>query len=89
MGNERKIKCDCGGYFKETATLVEDIMAKGMVCPRCGHRTFTLQQTKQIVELMEMRKMMQKKRRVIRIGNSKGITLPEGLKIKVGEPSIY
>jgi len=51
----------------------------GMVCPDCGHITFTLEQAKNIAKLKELHRLMDTKRQVIRIGNSKGITLPEGL----------
>ena len=60
-------------------SYIESMAVTGMVCPDCGHITFTLEQAKNIAKLKELHRLMDTKRQVIRIGNSKGITLPEGL----------
>ncbi len=85
MAKERKIRCDCGAYFEEKETSVENMAVIGMVCPDCAQVTFTLEQAKNIAKLKEMHRLMDTKRQIIQIGNSKGITLPEGLNLKVGD----
>mgnify|MGYP001619106770 CR=1 FL=1 len=85
MEKERKIKCDCGTEFKEQLTEVDGIMTKGMVCDKCGFTTFTKAQAKEFAKLQELHRIIDKKRKVIKIGNSKGITLPEELNLETGQ----
>ena len=85
MEKERKIKCDCGTEFKEQLTEVDGIMTKGMVCDNCGFTTFTKAQAKEFAKLQELHRIIDKKRKIIKIGNSKGITFPEELNLETGQ----
>lgn len=59
-----------------------------MNCPKCGFTTLTKEQAQQYVRLRQLHQIVDNERKIIRIGNSVGFTLPEGLKefgIKVGK----
>lgn len=85
MEKGRKIKCDCGKFFEEKEVKVGDIATKAMVCPGCGHVTFTKEQAIEYGKLKEIHSMIDGRRKIIRIGNSIGITLPESLGLKPGK----
>ncbi len=65
-------------------TKVAGVFAKGLVCAKCRHKTYTLSQAKEVIRLIDLEKTLNKKRKIIRIGNSRGIALPDVLGIKVG-----
>ncbi|MBI2574729.1 hypothetical protein HYV82_02480 [Candidatus Woesearchaeota archaeon] len=88
MAKRWKVKCDCGSYFEEKDTEVEGIPAKCMMCPNCSHKTFTIDQAKEILKLMKLKELVKSKKKIIRIGNSKGITLPQGLNANVGDVAV-
>ncbi len=59
------------------------------MCPNCGHRTFTVEQAKEYARRERTHKALSKKRKVIRIGNALGLTLPKVLQewgLKEGTP---
>ena len=85
MGKNRKIMCDCGTYLEEKDVVNDGIRGKATECPKCHFRTFTLEQAKEFIRLKQLQKINEKERKIIKIGNSKGITIPESLDIKVGE----
>ncbi|MBI2143670.1 hypothetical protein HYU17_00770 [Candidatus Woesearchaeota archaeon] len=88
MANERKIRCDCGGLMEAKHARFEGFETKAMVCPKCSFTTLTKEQAHQYVKLKQMHRIVDAERRIIRIGNSMGFTLPDGLKefgIKVGK----
>lgn len=88
MVENRKIRCDCGNYLKESETEIEHILARAMVCPHCGFTTLTKEQAKEFHKRLEFHKTIDQEKQVIRIGNSMGITLPEKLRdfgISVGK----
>jgi len=80
MDKKGKIKCDCGKYFEEKEVKFEGIITKAEVCTGCGYMTFTRKQAEAFIEAKKLQEMMKSKRKIIRIGNSIGITLPEKLK---------
>ena len=85
MGKERQITCDCGGIFKEVRDTFEGVEASAMRCAKCGHTMFSSKQADEYIRLRDLKQKTDKERKVIRIGNSKGITIPEFLKVKVGQ----
>tara|TARA_Y100000310_G_scaffold292849_1_gene321953 strand:- start:882 stop:1202 length:321 start_codon:yes stop_codon:yes gene_type:complete len=80
MAIPRKIKCDCGEYLKEKITVFDNIKTKAMVCPKCGFATLTKEQAKEFVELKHLHRVIDAERKIIKIGNSMGFTLPDTLK---------
>ncbi|MBC8501475.1 MAG: hypothetical protein ISS25_04465 [Nanoarchaeota archaeon] len=80
MDKKGKIKCDCGTYFEEKEIKLQGITTKAEVCPKCGRTTFNRKQAEAFIEAKKLQEMMKSKRKIIRIGNSIGITLPEKLK---------
>jgi ssDNA-binding Zn-finger/Zn-ribbon topoisomerase 1 len=88
MANQRKIRCDCGGFLQEEKTRFGDIQTAAMVCPHCAFTTLTKKQAEEYVKLKQFHHIMDAERKVIKIGNSMGITLPEDLGefgVKIGK----
>lgn len=88
MDQERKIRCDCGSFLEEKETNLHNIKTKAMICPSCKFTTFTRAQTEEYIRLKRLDKIINKEKKVIKIGNSMGITLPEELKefgLKIGK----
>lgn len=85
MEKERKIKCDCGGTFSEKEIGFDGIRTKALVCSKCRRKTFTKGQALEYARLKEVHSMIDGERKIIRIGNSIGMTLPEKLGLKPGK----
>ena len=70
-----KIRCDCGGTFKESIQEIDGLETEVMACSKCGEVTLTKEQA---LRMMKLRKMMDAigKRKVVRIGNTCGVTFP-------------
>ena len=85
MAKKRKIRCDCGTYFEERKHVFEGIDGKAMVCPKCGFHTFTREHAEEFVKALKMKEITKKNRKIIKIGNSKGITIPKSFNIKIGQ----
>ena len=88
MAKERKIGCDCGGLMEARQARFEGFETEAMVCPKCGFTTLTKEQAQQYVRLRQLHQIVDAERKIIRIGNSMGLTLPDGLKdfgIRVGK----
>ncbi|MDO8741500.1 MAG: hypothetical protein Q7J54_08120 [Candidatus Woesearchaeota archaeon] len=79
MAKERKIKCDCGGYFEEKTTVFDNFETEAMVCPKCGFTTLTKEQAEKYAKLKQLHQIMDAERKIIKIGNSMGLTLPDAL----------
>lgn len=87
MEKERKIKCDCGTFLERRSTDFNSINTDAMVCPSCNFTTFTKKQAEEYVKLKKLHEIVDSEKKVIKIGNSMGITLPDRLKefgIKLG-----
>ena len=77
MEKKRQVMhCDCGGYFREVIEL-EGFSYPIMACEKCDHRVFTIAQAKQYVRLERLHEKLQRKRKIIRIGNALGLTIPK------------
>ncbi len=88
MAKERKIKCDCGEFLVEKRTKFDDLETEAMVCPKCNFITLTKEQVERYVKLKQLHKIIDAERKIIKIGNSMGLTLPESLRdfgAKVGK----
>jgi len=87
MEKERKLNCYCGGEYSLKTVHVDGIALQGYVCNKCKEMMFSEEQSKKYIELMRMKEATEKERKIIRIGSSMGITLPDMLKkfgVKVG-----
>ena len=87
MAKERKIKCDCGEFLIEKKTML-DVETEAMVCPRCGFTTLTKEQAERYAKLKLLHQIIDANRKIIKIGNSMGFTLPDRLQdfgAKVGK----
>ena len=80
MAKERKIRCDCGEFLVERKILMEHFETDALVCPKCGFSTLTKEQAHKYAELKLMHQIVDAERKIIRIGNSMGFTLPDELK---------
>jgi len=75
-----KIKCGCGGTFKEKTVEFEGFDVKALKCSKCNEITFSPEQFKKVLALKELAKEINSTRKVIKIGNSIGITFPPATK---------
>ncbi len=71
-----KITCDCGAVLEPQLLEIDELSAEAMVCPKCGFVTLTKEQVKHLMELRRMMDALKGKRKVIRIGNTYGVTFP-------------
>lgn len=85
MEKGRKIRCGCGGFFSEKEVSLDGIKTNALVCKKCKKTTFTLEQAEEYGRLKEIHTLINEERKIIRIGNSMGITLPERLGLKPGK----
>ncbi|MFH1510257.1 MAG: hypothetical protein ABIF10_01085 [Candidatus Woesearchaeota archaeon] len=88
MAQKRKIRCDCGGYLEERIASFDNFETEAMVCSKCKFTTLTREQAQKYVRLRQMHQLMDAERKIIKVGNSMGLTLPEGLQefgAKVGK----
>ena len=88
MANNRKIGCDCGGYMEEKIASFDNIKTEAMVCPRCNFITLTKEQAQKYVRLKQLHQIIDAERKIIKIGNSMGLTLPDQLRefgVKIGK----
>lgn len=87
MAQERKIKCDCGGFLIEGKVKFDHFETDAMVCPKCTFTTLTRAQAETFYKLKQLHQIIDAERKIIKIGNSMGLILPDGLQefgIKVG-----
>ena len=88
MAKERKIKCDCGNILVERKIKFYHFETEAMVCPRCNFTTLTKIQAERYAKLRQLHQIIDTQRKVIKIGNSIGFTLPDSIKdfgVKVGK----
>lgn len=80
----QKITCDCGAKLEEGEIEIEGIKTPAMVCPKCKFETLTKDQAIQFMKLKELHSKIDGERKIIKIGNSLGLTLPESIGLKLG-----
>jgi hypothetical protein len=79
MEKERKLMCDCGGTFSEKIAKLK-VNTEALVCDRCGYVTMNWEQAEKYAQRLDMNDIVSGKRKIIKIGNSLGFTLPERLR---------
>ena len=79
MAKERKIKCDCGAFLADGKARLDRFETEAMVCPKCGFLTLTKEQAEKYAKLKQLHQIMDSERKIIKIGNSMGFTLPDRL----------
>ncbi len=87
MDKQRKIKCDCGNVLVKGTATFGHIVTEAMVCEKCHFTTLTKEQAQKYVNLKKLHDIIDAERRIIKIGNSFGITFPDKMKefgLKVG-----
>ncbi len=80
MANTRKLTCNCGAILEEKETVLDHIYTLAMVCPQCNFTTLTTAQAKIFRNRLDFHHAVDQEKKVIKIGNSMGITLPEKLR---------
>ena len=88
MAKERKIKCDCGEFLIGKKVKFDHFETEAMVCPKCDFVTLTKEQAEKYVKLKQLHQIIDSERKIIKIGNSMGLTLPDRLQefgAKVGK----
>ena len=88
MAKERKIVCDCGGFLTEKVARFGHFETEAMVCSKCNFTTLTREQVEKYSKLKQLHQVIDAERKIIKIGNSMGLTLPDRLQefgAKVGK----
>lgn len=78
MEKKKGLKCECGGLFEAKIKAIDKIPTEVMTCVKCGRLSFTLEQAKYHTRMKLLQARFAKERKVVRLGNSVGVTLPEG-----------
>jgi len=77
------MKCECGGDIERKEALVEGFLLLASICSKCGEIGLPLESAKELLRLRQEAERIDSKRKIVRIGNSIGITLPHNSE-KVG-----
>ncbi len=80
-----KMKCNCKGEFKEQIQIFEELECEALVCQKCGYVTLTRKHAEKLMKLKHLREMFHKERKIIKIGNAMGVTLPKEFAQKEGQ----
>lgn len=70
------MKCNCGGTVSESRIMLEGFLIDAFICSKCSETTLSPESAKQLIRLREDAEKIDSERKVIRIGNSIGVTLP-------------
>jgi len=79
MAKERKIKCDCGEFLIGKNVKFGNFETEAMACPNCNFITLTKEQAEKYAKLKQLHQIVDAERKIIKIGNSMGLTLPDRL----------
>jgi len=71
-----KLLCRCRGTIERKETFVEGFLLTADVCSKCGELGLPLESAKELLWLRDAAKNIDSRRKIVRIGNSIGITLP-------------
>jgi len=80
MAKQRKIRCDCGGILVAKSTNLGHIETDAMICEQCHFTTLTKEQAEKYVKLKQLHDIIDSERKIIKIGNSMGLTFPDKMK---------
>ena len=91
MGSKRTaLKCECGGQSQIKVLDINGIAAEVNICDTCEEKVFTVKQADAYMRLKKLQEILeQQKKKIVKIGNSMGLTLPAELiefGYKVGSP---
>ena len=75
---------ECSGAMSLASVQVGDLPAEGYRCQECGHEVLTLAQMKEHERRRDLARAFAKPRKVVKVGNSVGLTLPKEL-FRVGQ----
>ncbi len=84
----KNYKCNCGGIIEQSKTMLEGFLINALVCNKCAEVSLSPESAKELLRLREEAKNIDSTRKVVKIGNSIGITLPpeaEEIGFKEGE----
>ncbi len=84
MEKKNSLRCECGGLFEVKIKVLNKIFTEVMSCNKCRHITFTIEQMKNYTRMKLLHIRFAKERKIIKIGNSLGFTLPKGF-AKLGQ----
>ncbi len=73
---KRNFKCGCGGKIEEGKTMLEGFLIDALICNKCSEITLSPESAKELLRLREGAEKINSERKVVRIGNSIGVTLP-------------
>jgi hypothetical protein len=79
MGSSRKKvkRCiECGGSMKLTSLEEKGITFEGYKCEKCNHAIVTIEQMHFYEKAKALKDALPLKRKIVKIGNSLGFTLP-------------
>ncbi|MBI3027466.1 hypothetical protein HYY70_05105 [Candidatus Woesearchaeota archaeon] len=65
--------------MKEGTAKFDHFKTDAMVCPNCSFTTLTKEQAERYVKLKQMHQIIDAERKIIKRGNSMGLTLPDRL----------
>lgn len=82
MGTKRKVmKCSCGGTYEEKIQELQGISCNVLMCNSCNEIVLTLEQSRTYNQLKQIQiELAKEMKKISKIGNSMGITLPAKLK---------
>ncbi|HLD56872.1 MAG TPA: AbrB/MazE/SpoVT family DNA-binding domain-containing protein [archaeon] len=69
-------KCSCGGTIERGKTFLEGFLLEANICDKCGDFGLPIESAKELLRLREEAEKINSIRKVVKIGNSIGITLP-------------
>lgn len=75
---------ECSGAMELATVLIGELPAEGYRCQECGHEVLTLAQMKEHERRRDLARAFAKPRKVVKVGNSVGLTLPKEL-FRVGQ----
>ena len=73
---KRSFKCNCGGKIEEGKTMLEGFLIDALICNKCSEITISPESAKELLKLREEAEKINSERKIVRIGNSIGVTLP-------------
>ncbi len=73
---KRKLRYGCSGTLEPARTMVEGFLIDALLCNSCGELSLRPEAAKQLLRLRAEAERIDGERKIVRIGNSIGVTLP-------------
>ncbi|PIN80517.1 hypothetical protein COV11_03860 [Candidatus Woesearchaeota archaeon CG10_big_fil_rev_8_21_14_0_10_30_7] len=77
----KKYSCDCGGKIVKSRCLKENFLVDCLRCNKCDELLFTGDQMREILQLRELNKIIEGKRKIIKVGSSIAALLPKKISV--------